>query len=577
MGASQQVADRVLETSTTTGTGSFALAGAVTGYRTFNSAFFNGATVYYYAEDGINWESGLATFTSPSTLARTTVAASSNANAAVNFPAGTKRIACAVTQAAIASADGDVSGPGAAVVNGSLALWSSTTGKAIGQLAGSGFIQLASGVASVLSAAATKTALSLVKADVGLGNVDNLSAASILANSALTGVPTAPTAAGGTNTTQVATTAFVTAAVSTAVTGLLDLKNTLDCSANPNYPGSSLKGDTYFVSVAGKIGGASGKSVDVGDAIIAILDNAGGTEASVGTSWVVLEHNLTGALLAANNLSDLTNTATAWTNLSADAKVRAVALTGFSSSTGAVTSADSVLSALGKLEGTKAPLASPSFSGVITFPGAMVVVGTAMTTAIDFSKGQNDLTLSSAPTLTVSGSPVTGQQTTIHYIGDTVDRVVTLPVSGTWRSVYLNANITTFTVPANTRGYINLICTGSNLYDIINEPESIQDRSWNRTQTTGANETKTLVAYASQAGTIKAIYGKTTAGTIAVQVRINGTNVTGGTCTAATTRASGTATAARTFAVGDVIDIVYSSNSSAANTDVTVVWTPGAL
>ncbi len=102
--------------------------------------------------------------------------------------------------------------------------------------------------------------------------------------------------------------------VDTAVTGLLDFKGSTDCSGNPNYPSAS-KGDSYVVSVAGKIGGASGKSVDVGDVYLATADNAGGTEASVGTSWVVLEHNLQGALLAANNLSDLANAATARTNL----------------------------------------------------------------------------------------------------------------------------------------------------------------------------------------------------------------------------------------------------------------------
>lgn len=78
--------------------------------------------------------------------------------------------------------------------------------------------------------------------------------------------------------------------VSTAVTGLLDLKGATDCSANPNYPAAS-KGDFYIVSVAGKIGGGSGTSVDAGDAYFATADNAGGTEASVGTSWSKLEHN----------------------------------------------------------------------------------------------------------------------------------------------------------------------------------------------------------------------------------------------------------------------------------------------
>lgn len=102
--------------------------------------------------------------------------------------------------------------------------------------------------------------------------------------------------------------------VDTSVTGLLDFKGSTDCSANPNYP-AALKGDSYIVSVAGKIGGASGKSVDVGDVYLATADNAGGTEASVGSSWAVLEHNLAGALLSANNLSDVASATTALTNL----------------------------------------------------------------------------------------------------------------------------------------------------------------------------------------------------------------------------------------------------------------------
>lgn len=98
------------------------------------------------------------------------------------------------------------------------------------------------------------------------------------------------------------------------VVGLWDLKGATDASANPNYP-SALKGDVYVITVAGKVGGASGKSVDVSDVIVATADNAGGTEASVGTSWAALEHNLVGALLAANNLSDLASASTARTNL----------------------------------------------------------------------------------------------------------------------------------------------------------------------------------------------------------------------------------------------------------------------
>lgn len=114
--------------------------------------------------------------------------------------------------------------------------------------------------------------------------------------------------------TRLATQQAVRAFVSQAVAGLLEYKSDLNCSTNPNYPAGE-KGDAYLVTVAGKIGGALGKSVDIGDFIIARADNAGGTEASVGTSWFVLEHNLAGALLAGNNLSDLANLVTARTNL----------------------------------------------------------------------------------------------------------------------------------------------------------------------------------------------------------------------------------------------------------------------
>jgi hypothetical protein len=88
------IADRVRETSTTTGTGNIALGGAVTGYQTFASALSSGDTTYYTIADqgGANWEVGIGTFTSPSTLARTTILSSSNGGSVVTFTAGTKDV-----------------------------------------------------------------------------------------------------------------------------------------------------------------------------------------------------------------------------------------------------------------------------------------------------------------------------------------------------------------------------------------------------------------------------------------------------------------------------------------------------
>lgn len=86
-------ADRVQETSTTTGTSSYALAGAVSGFRAFGDVCADTDTAYYAAvEAGGSWEVGLGTWATGGTLARTSILASSNANAAVNWSAGTRRI-----------------------------------------------------------------------------------------------------------------------------------------------------------------------------------------------------------------------------------------------------------------------------------------------------------------------------------------------------------------------------------------------------------------------------------------------------------------------------------------------------
>jgi hypothetical protein len=65
-------------------------------------------------------------------------------------------------------------------------------------------------------------------------------------------------------------------------------KGAINCSTNPNYPAADA-GDTYKVSAAGKIGGASGPSVAVGDLIICSVDStASGDHATVGSHWSVI-------------------------------------------------------------------------------------------------------------------------------------------------------------------------------------------------------------------------------------------------------------------------------------------------
>ena len=90
--------DRVKETSTTTGTGTFNLAGAETGYESFVSGVGTTNTTYYAIELNAagEWEVGIGTVTSgsPDTLSRDTIISSSNSDAAVTFSSGTKNVFC---------------------------------------------------------------------------------------------------------------------------------------------------------------------------------------------------------------------------------------------------------------------------------------------------------------------------------------------------------------------------------------------------------------------------------------------------------------------------------------------------
>lgn len=81
-------------------------------------------------------------------------------------------------------------------------------------------------------------------------------------------------------------------------------KGVIDCSANPNYPAAD-KGWTYRVSVAGKIGGASGTNVEAGDLLLCLADStASGNQATVGSSWSIAQANLDGAVIGPASVTD---------------------------------------------------------------------------------------------------------------------------------------------------------------------------------------------------------------------------------------------------------------------------------
>ena len=86
--------DRVKETSTTAGTGTLTLDGAVTGFQSF-AAVGNGNSTYYAIVDNATgaWEVGIGTYTSSgTTLSRTTVLSSSAGGALVTFTSNPKDV-----------------------------------------------------------------------------------------------------------------------------------------------------------------------------------------------------------------------------------------------------------------------------------------------------------------------------------------------------------------------------------------------------------------------------------------------------------------------------------------------------
>jgi len=122
---------------------------------------------------------------------------------------------------------------------------------------------------------ATDTASTLVERDAS----GNFAAGVITVDNIISNAPTQPN--------HLTTKSYVDNLVASGV----NIVAALDCSGNPNYPATTSIGDAYHVSVAGKIGGTSGQLVEVGDLIVAVAISAGGTEASVGNDFIIMQTN----------------------------------------------------------------------------------------------------------------------------------------------------------------------------------------------------------------------------------------------------------------------------------------------
>lgn len=179
----------------------------------------------------------------------------------------------------------------------------------------------------------------------GSGNVITTTYAP-LASPALTGTPTAPTATAGDNSTQIATTAFVTSAIS-GITGAMVFKGTIGTggTAGTTLPTTGVKiGDTYKVATAGTYASQAAK---VGDLFIATAttptwayvpsgDDAAVTSITAGTGLTGGTITTTGTIALATSGV----TAGTYQGITVDAygRVTSASDMGYTTNTGTVTS-----------------------------------------------------------------------------------------------------------------------------------------------------------------------------------------------------------------------------------------------
>tara|TARA_A100001515_G_scaffold7206_2_gene6135 strand:- start:438 stop:3818 length:3381 start_codon:yes stop_codon:yes gene_type:complete len=264
------IADRVKETTTTTGTGTINLAGASSGFQTFVSGVGNSNTTYYTIEDANgSWEIGIGTVTdsSPDTLARTTVLATSNGD---------------TTKITLSS--------GTHTVFGTYAAGKAVYLDASGVLSHSIVDADISGSASIANSKLANSSVNFGGVSLSLGGSDttpafDLSDATNYPTSSLSGTITNTQLAGSITNAKLANDSVSFGGITVAL-GASDATPAFDLSDATNYPTSSLSGTITNTQLAGSIANAklANSSITVAAGSDSTAISLGGTITFAGTS-----------------------------------------------------------------------------------------------------------------------------------------------------------------------------------------------------------------------------------------------------------------------------------------------------